>query len=550
MREAIDFLIHMIVEFIIGIVSVAAVLFLAAVAAALYMARPLETPFSEKVYRPPREPGLLGIFFQHFRYIWDPEKSAMEWALNVARDVWTKNDEEERKGSGGGGKQRFSAFECFITCIGRRIVLLDPHDLQYCLVSNASNFVKPKIPYANVEFFLGKRGLVTVRDEKLHHQLALIVRPTLNGKSLSYIIENYMPKHAATMCENLKRMFIDDPNVAAAGSDRIEDVYTDWTIGVTSEALFRTTEYKNKDGQIVSLGHEFVQLMDKGMKVFKYVFAPAALRDFAVKVIPSFRNMWNGINQHVNIIRNASVEMAQQAAKRGETEEVKSFVDVLAQHKEMMSDLELLSDTTMTIFSASLETTATSALHFTAHMALNPRAQEILYEELKESGALGLGVAPQYDDVKDLKYLQACIKESMRLTPAVAQVGRQVVTDDTLPSGLKLKAGTTIGCSVMLMQYHPKLWGPDVEQFRPERWLEPSIESLPMCAYMPFLVGPRRCLGEKMAYAELTVGLAAVMRRFKIEVAPGERHEMPKRRVAVTMRPSPMLKIVLKERSQ
>lgn len=71
----------------------------------------------------------------------------------------------------------------------------------------------------------------------------------------------------------------------------------------------------------------------------------------------------------------------------------------------------------------------------------------------------------------------------------------------------------------------PKLWGPDAEDFRPERWIDPATGRATNMggaesnySFLTFLHGPRSCIGEKFARAEMRALLAAFVASFEFEM--------------------------------
>jgi hypothetical protein len=71
-------------------------------------------------------------------------------------------------------------------------------------------------------------------------------------------------------------------------------------------------------------------------------------------------------------------------------------------------------------------------------------------------------------------------------------------------------------------QRDPKFWGPDVHEFRPERFLPENSDKLIPNAHRPFEKGPRNCIGQDLANVELKVALALTVREFDIKAAYDE----------------------------
>ena len=182
-----------------------------------------------------------------------------------------------------------------------------------------------------------------------------------------------------------------------------------------------------------------------------------------------------------------------------------------------MTDLQLR-DELLTLFLAGHETTA-NALAWTWHLlARHPQAEARLHEELRT--VLG-GRAPTAADYGALPFTRAVLAESMRLHPPAWGIGREPL-QDFAAGGYRVRAGSIVLVSPWILHHDPRWWGPDVTEFRPERWLAPDFEAgLPRFAYFPFGGGPRKCIGEGFAWMEGVLALATLARRWRLRHAPG-----------------------------
>lgn len=97
------------------------------------------------------------------------------------------------------------------------------------------------------------------------------------------------------------------------------------------------------------------------------------------------------------------------------------------------------------------------------------------------------------EDLPQLKYLECCIKETMRRHPSVPFIRRQINEEVTI-HGHSIPVGTTVQLQIY-SAHHNREHFPDHELFRPERFLpEHSIGRHPYC-FVPFSAGPRNCIG-------------------------------------------------------
>lgn len=196
-----------------------------------------------------------------------------------------------------------------------------------------------------------------------------------------------------------------------------------------------------------------------------------------------------------------------------------------------------LRDELMTLLVAGHETTATSLAWVLHHLIEHPHVQARVHEEL--DGLPGDGVSA--DGAHDLPYLDAVIKETMRLSPVIASVGRVLSAPRNI-GGWELPAGTMAVPSIYLVHMNPRVW-PEPTRFDPERHLGQRTSPY---MHFPFGGGIRRCIGMAFALYEMRVVLATVLRRHGVRAAPGVRI-VPRRR-SVTMAPSHDMPLVLERR--
>ena len=148
------------------------------------------------------------------------------------------------------------------------------------------------------------------------------------------------------------------------------------------------------------------------------------------------------------------------------------------------------------------------------------------------------------DDVADrLVETRAVIEETNRLYPPLAAMSRAALGPDEL-AGQRIGRGTMVVIAPYVLHRHRALWTkPDV--FDPNRFLDGARDRIDRYAYLPFGAGPRICIGATFAIQEATIVVAAIMRNFDLELAPG--HAVwPV--LKVTLRPKDGLPMIVRRR--
>ena len=186
-----------------------------------------------------------------------------------------------------------------------------------------------------------------------------------------------------------------------------------------------------------------------------------------------------------------------------------------------LSDLEIRNEVDTFMFAG--HDTTTSGMCWTLYcLAQHPEHQQKVREEVNSvlSGREHL----TYDDLKELKYTQCCIKEALRLYTPGGTIFRQLDHDLEI-DGQWFPKGMHFYISIESIHNNPDVW-PDPEIYDPMRFHPSHAESRDPHAYLPFSAGSRNCIGQNFAMNEQKTVIASLLNRFRLSVDQNHKVEM------------------------
>ncbi len=256
----------------------------------------------------------------------------------------------------------------------------------------------------------------------------------------------------------------------------------------------------------------------------RYQEAAAKAWMFGIAGLPSFINphrihTWRWGRQ----IRGLLMPLARtrfEAAARGDDAGHRDILDALIKARDPVTGhvftLEELVDQIATLFLAGHETTA-GALSWTGFIAAQCRhVQERLQVEADE--VFG-DRRPDFSDIKRLKFTRDVFRETLRLYPSFGFIAREAAHTEHMRDKV-VKAGASLAVAPWLIHRHRTYWErPD--SFDPDRFHSKEGKQSLRCAYLPFSLGPRVCLGAAFAMQEATLIVASLFRRYHLVPEPG-----------------------------
>jgi len=181
---------------------------------------------------------------------------------------------------------------------------------------------------------------------------------------------------------------------------------------------------------------------------------------------------------------------------------------------QKLSDADVLAQVP-TFLVAGHETTSTATTWALYALTKAPEIQTKLREELLSVDT----DTPSMDELMALPYLDAVVRETLRVHSPVPNSMRVATKDDIVPvekpytdrngvvhTSIKISKGDTIFIPILAINRSKELWGPDAHEFKPERWenIPEAVSHIPgVWGHMlSFLGGPRACIGYRFSLVE------------------------------------------------
>jgi cytochrome P450/NADPH-cytochrome P450 reductase len=192
---------------------------------------------------------------------------------------------------------------------------------------------------------------------------------------------------------------------------------------------------------------------------------------------------------------------------------------------DFMSD-GLISANMITFLIAGHETTSGLLSFAMLNLLKNPETYFKAQQEVDE--VLGRGKMT-VEHLKDLKYINAVLRETLRLHPTAPAFSRSIRNDnpndveELLGGKYAIRRDDKVLCLIAKSQRDPKVYGDDANKFNPERMLEDNFQRLPKGAWKPFGTGVRACIGRAFAWQEAQMALALILQS-EYRIFPCLRH--------------------------
>lgn len=395
------------------------------------------------------------------------------------------------------------------------VFVCNPDHLYHIFVKNAANYIKgPR--YDLLRLLLGN-GLVT-SEGALWRQQRRLIQPTFTPKAVLHFQE---------MMVQVTQKMVERWQPCVGHTIHVDEEMMRLTMAVIGEAMFSI----DLNEQAIEVGQAFGTAFQHIGEATARAFVPPLYLPTPGNV--RFKRALHTIHTFID------ERIAYGRAHPADNNILTMLLQARDEETNVAMDEQQLRDEVITLFFAGFETTARTLTWAFYLLAQNQPAREKLQAELD---AVLSGRQPTVADLYRLPYTRMVADETLRLYPPTGFVARQAKADDRL-GDYHLPAGAILMISPHVTHRLPALW-PEPEQFIPERFAQDKLSDLHKCAYVPFITGPRVCIGNNFALLEIVIALAMLCQVYELE--------MPQRAIKSafigTTRPTEEIHMILRRR--
>ena len=367
--------------------------------------------------------------------------------------------------------------------LGPKLVHLvtDPAGVQHVLQDNYKNYGKGK-PYARARFAFGD-GLITNDGEEWRRHRKLI-QPAFHKRHFTHFAE-IMEDEAERLVSSWTR---------ESGPVNVPKGLRSLALRVSARTLF-TTDIEGDVAAFERLFNDVQLWFTRGSRT-GYLVPPS----FPTPANLRLKNTLRELDRRIY-----GLIAGRHASSSKPSDLLGMLMDARDEDGRPLSDAELR-DEVMTLLFAAHETTASTMTWTLYLLSKYPEAERAVRAEVARADG-------------DLAYTRRVVEETLRLYPAGPLIPREVLADDVV-CGFAIPKGSVVFVSPYVSHRDSSQWE-NPEAFDPDRFLPERALARHKFAFMPFVLGPRQCIGNHFAMTEMLVTIPAVVRAFRFELVPG-----------------------------
>ncbi|XP_052791149.1 cytochrome P450 3A41-like [Mya arenaria] len=403
------------------------------------------------------------------------------------------------------------------------VLVTDPELLKMVLVKNFPNFSNRPVPknipqlLANGIFFMKGRKWKKTRN---------ILTPTFSAAKLKYFLP-IINSCAETLVKHLEKRIGENVPVRKSFSHFTMDAIASTAFGIDIDSQNQPNEpfvtnidaifQPNKLARLYVLFTSSIPFLGDAFSRLGLSSSPSKSLDFYEQtgqaLIDERKKQKMPRVDFIELLMNAELDASRMEYVHNGVEMGNGAHTANGELKEKLTDYEVNAQA-FTFFLAGFETTASLLRYATYMLALRPDIDEKLCNEISEN--IGEDI-PTYDNIGTLKYMDQFISETLRFYPPVPRLSR-LAQEDLVYKDMVIPKGTSVVIPAWSVHHDPNHY-PDPETFDPDRFAPEKKSSYPSegVTFLPWGLGPRHCIGMRLAQVEAKVALVHLLRNFRFE---------------------------------
>jgi len=399
-----------------------------------------------------------------------------------------------------------------------------PEDVQYLCSTNVRNYQRRYLPDI-YKWVTHEKGILGSQDDynARHRRLC---QPPFRSKSVLNRFSGVISKRALELVDIWREFGEHETDVSLQTQRLTLDV-----VGLTAFSHdFGETAQTRRElaGEQAQKEDQLLWAVNTFGSILAQVFiTPLPMLRFMERLgDPTLKTLIHAVNTMRGSMLGVIHRRREELARGVDTPQDLLGVLLEAEDEEgaRMTDEELWEDV-HDIMGAGHETTATTTAAVLYCVSAHPEVARRVRDEL--SAVLGDARAPTHEQLEELPYLRAVVKEVLRLYPAIPIFPREAMDADVLPSGDRVLAGDVVFMSSYALGRSPALWE-DATTFNPDRFYdEEQAARHHRFQYLPFGGGPRMCLGAGFASMSVQMMAAVLLKNFNFVPIHPTAQEIP-----------------------
>ncbi|XP_046962214.1 cytochrome P450 4C1-like [Vanessa cardui] len=392
----------------------------------------------------------------------------------------------------------------------RCVNIYDPEDMA--IILSKAQFHEKEIPYGFLKPWL-REGILTSNGKKWHYRRKMLT-PSFHLNILKKFVQIFVV-HMEDLIKTIETEEVskDKTNIYELTSHVALKIMCETSMGLSKESNLEIM-YKKYFYAIEKFGYYVTERVCRIWLFFDWIFNYSNLGRKQKSIVQELHAFSN------DVIRDRRKFLAQNRTNKmdagiDENKRHLAMIDLLFENERNNNiDESGIREEVDAFLFAGFDTISTTLMFLIMRIANEPAIQEKIREEI--DSIFGNSTrSPTIEDLNEMKYTDCCIKETLRIYPAVPYISRHL-KEEVVLGGYRIPADTQINIMIYDLHQREDIY-PEPKKFIPERFLPINQIKRHPYAFLPFSAGPRNCLGQKFAMLEMKTLISGIIRKYHIE---------------------------------